>query len=166
MKNAHFYPTLQGGFTFLELIIVATIISMLATVTLPLYHQYQNRAKVSEAFSLSATARSQIADFYRKTGDLPVDNTAAGLPLPHQFNGNYIQSLSVQNGVIVLTFGQQSGELNGKILSLHPRLVIDSPTTPLAFHCGKVSKPLPKGITVLGDNQTTLPDNALPTVCR
>ncbi len=82
-------PSLQGGFTFLELIIVATIINVLAAIAIPAYQQYQDRAKLTEAFNLSKMAKSQIADFYRQTGRLPIDNKMAGLPTAEKLNGKY-----------------------------------------------------------------------------
>ncbi len=123
--------TLQHGFTFIELIIVATIISILAAIAIPVYQQYQDRAKLTEAFNLSKMARSQIADFYRQTGRLPIDNKMAGLPTAEKLNGKYVETLHVNNGVIVMTFRQSEDQLSGKILSLHPRIIKDSPATPL-----------------------------------
>ncbi len=159
-------PALQGGFTFLELIIVATIINVLAAIAIPAYQQYQDRTKLTEAFNLSKMARSQIADFYRQTGRLPIDNKMAGLPTAEKLNGKYVETLHVNNGVIVMTFRQSNDQLSGKVLSLHPRIVKDSPATPLAFQCGQAQEPLPEGIVVIGKNLTTVADNILPASCK
>ncbi len=159
-------PSIQGGFTFLELIIVATIISILAVIAIPAYQQYQDRAKVMEAFNLSAMAKSQIADFYRQTGRLPIDNKMAGLPTAEKLNGKYVETLHVNNGVIVMTFRQSNDQLSGKVLSLHPRIVKDSPATPLVFQCGKAKEPLPEGIVIIGKSLTTIAENILPASCK
>ncbi len=168
MKSNQPHFISQYGFTFVELIIVCTIISILAALALPAYQTYKGRAKASEAFSLSITAKNQIADFYRQTGGLPTDNTAAGLPAPEKITGTHVKSLQVKNGVVILTFKQSKRypELSGKILSLHPRIVSDSPTTPISFQCGKSDKPLPEGIVVVGNNLTTLPKELMPASCN
>ncbi len=164
MKNFQYYK--QGGFTFVELMMVATIISILVAISLPGFNSYKNRAKTMEAFSLSTTARSQIADFYRQTGGLPADNTVAGLPQPDKLVGNYIQSVTIKNGVIVVKFRDSDYALNDKVLSLHPRITIGSPTTPISFQCGTDSSSLPKGVVVVGKDETTLSERHLPKSCR
>lgn len=156
----------QQGFTFVELIIVATIISILAAVAMPAYQTYQNRAKVTEAFNLSAMAKGKIADFYRQTGYLPIDNATVGLPTPDKLNGKYVESLRVENGVIIATFRTSNDSLSGKVLSMHPRIVKDSPTTPMSFQCGASTERLPAGIIVVGEDQTTVPENMVPGTCR
>lgn len=160
-------PTLQRGFTFAELIIVATIISVLAAIAMPSYNSYLNRAKATEVFSLSSPARYKIAEFYRQTGSLPTDNRAAGLPEPKQLNGKYIQYLQVDHGVIVLQFKDNIGEeLSNQRLSIHPKIVVASPTTPLTFYCCNTDTKPPTGIINVGKQQTTLDDSVLRGICQ
>lgn len=154
------------GFTFIELIIVATIISILAAIAIPAYYSYQSRAKIVEAFALSATAKRKIADFYRQTGYLPIDNAAIGLPAPDELSGKYIESLRVENGVIVATFRPSTDSLSGKVLSMHPKIVKNSPTTPMLFQCGSSIERLSEGVIVVGKDQTTLPKQLIPNGCR
>ncbi len=166
MKTYQYHK--QGGFTFVELMIVSVIISILVAIALPAYADYKNRARITETFSLSTTVRSQIADFYRQTGGLPADNTAAGLPQPDKLVGKYIQSVTIKNGVIIVKFQDSDslGTLRDKVLSLHPRITIGSPTTPISFQCGTDSSSLPKGVVVVGKDETTLPEDLLRAACR
>ncbi|MBS9781434.1 MAG: pilin [Gammaproteobacteria bacterium] len=164
MKKYQYHK--QGGFTFVELMMVAVIIGILAAISLPAYNSYKNRAKAVEALKLSSTARNQIADFYRQTGGLPADNTVAGLPQPDKLVGSYVQSVTIKNGVIVVKFRDSDYALNDKVLSLHPRITIGSPTTPIAFQCGTDSSSLPKGVVVVGKDETTLSEDYFPKSCR
>ena len=52
---------IQNGFTLIELMIVVAIIGILAAIALPAYQDYTVRAKVSEAVSVSAPARTAMA---------------------------------------------------------------------------------------------------------
>lgn len=54
--------TNQQGFTLIELMIVIAIIGILASVALPAYDSYQNKARASEVVAAATTCRNAIAE--------------------------------------------------------------------------------------------------------
>lgn len=154
----------QQGFTFIELMLVAGIIGILIAIAIPAYIDYQLRAKVVDAYSLSTTARHKVADFYRYTGAFPVNNRAAGLPPPDKVSSKYIQRLTIDHGAIHVLFSDADKKLSGKYLTLRPTVVIDSPTTPIHFSCGYATADETQAI--IGENKTNLDKKWLAASCR
>ncbi len=56
------------GFTLAELMVVVSIVAILASVAVPAYINYVNRAKQSEAASMLMTARLEMEEFYADNG--------------------------------------------------------------------------------------------------
>ena len=83
------------GFTLIELMIVVAIIGILAAIAIPQYQNYVARAQVSEALSLASGPKVAVAEYFNTNGTFPADNATAGLTEPTDFNGNWVESVTV-----------------------------------------------------------------------
>jgi len=85
---------LQQGFTLIELMIVVAIIGILAAVALPAYQDYTIRAKVSEAASISSTARTAISLAFNEGTLDGATNTSLGLATNTNITSKYVTSVT------------------------------------------------------------------------
>ena len=69
----------QQGFTLIELMIVIAIVGILAAVALPAYQDYTVRAKLSEALTVLAEAKTSVGEFYIANNRFPTDANEAGI---------------------------------------------------------------------------------------
>jgi len=154
-----------SGFTLIELMIVISIISILATIAVPSYQDRVIRAQVREALALSSMAEEEIQEYYKSRGRLPMDNAAVGLPAPSVIVGNYVKSLEIKEGAIHVTLGNRVNKhILDKTISIRPAIVAQSRKVPIAWVRGLAS--VPQGMQVRGENHTDLLPRFLPLECR
>lgn len=117
----------RAGGTNLPMAIIITLlpialIGLLAAVSIPAYNDFTIRSQVAEGFSLAGPAKAAIAEYYEETDAWPADNRAAGLEEPAAIRGTYVESVTIDSGVVVVTYGGESTHeaLRGKQLILNP----------------------------------------------
>jgi uncharacterized RDD family membrane protein YckC/Tfp pilus assembly major pilin PilA len=81
------------------------VVAILAAIAIPAYQNYLIRTQVAEGMTLSGSAKVAVGEYLGARGSLPADNTAAGLADPDTLNGQYVSSVQVQNGSVIVTFG-------------------------------------------------------------
>ncbi len=118
---------MRTGGTNLPMAIIITLIpiafvGLLAAISIPAYNDYTVRAQVSEGFALAGSAKAAIAEYYEETDAWPADNQAAGLDAPAEIGGSYVESVMIDAGVIVVTYGGEMAHksIQGKQLILNP----------------------------------------------
>ena len=99
----------QQGFTLIELMIVVAIIGILAAIAIPAYQDYTIRAQVSEGLNLAGGAKAAVSEFTMDRGVFPTGNTSAGISLPADITGKYVDTVTVTagatTGIITVAYG-------------------------------------------------------------
>ena len=154
-----------SGFTMMELMAVVAVIAILATLSIPSYFDRIVRDQVKAALPLADVMKKPVETSWAGTMTFPANNAAAGLPVADKFVGNYVNAVAIEDGAIHITLGNRANNaVAGKILSLRPAVIEDSPVVPVAWVCGYAEAP--NKMTVHGQNRTDVPEGLLPLECR
>lgn len=151
--------TKQHGFTVIELIVVAIIISTLCAIAIPNYQSYIIRAKLVEVSEISTFIRKDIADYYAYHGVMPKDNQALFLPKPESFKGTQVSAMEVDNGAIHVTVNIKSQApmmISIRPVMLKPALNNNVPLDYMTWLYGNCPLTNTETMQVLGTNKTTL----------
>jgi type IV pilus assembly protein PilA len=155
----------RRGFTLIEVMVVVAILAILALLALPTYTDKIIRDQIAEALPLAEIAKRPVTAAWSRGQPLPVDNAAAGLPVPDKIVSTMVTSITVQDGAVHVVFGNRAhGLVKGKTLTLRPAVVEDAPVVPIAWICGKA--PVPPKMTARGTDRTDVPAAFLPIRCR
>lgn len=158
-------PRRQPGFTFIEIVLVAAVLLLVAVLAFPALRDMALKKQVKEGMALAEIAKSGVQKAYSLTGEMPADNAKAGIPEAGKIIGNVVSAVTVADGAITLTFGNNAGGgLAGRKLTLRPAAVPKEPVVPLAWLCHEV--PVPNGMERVGRNETDIPSPWLPVECR
>lgn len=161
----HASGTRSRGFNMLELMVVLAIIAILSLMAMPNFSDKIIKDQIVEALPLADIAKPPIALAWAAGLPFPADNIAAGLPPPDKIVSNYVSSVVLNNGAIDITFGNRAhGQIKGKILTLRPAVVEDTPVVPIAWVCGNATAP--DKMTIHSTNNTNIPAGYLPFKCR
>lgn len=158
------------GFTLIELMVVIAIIGILASLAIAAYQTYTVRAQVAEAINFVAGAKVPIVDAFIQSGIPPVDRAAAGMtPLPTDTQGSYVSQVTVTNGRVDVTFGNNvHQDIFGDTLSVTPYQTAGGT---VLWRCGAAAAP-PGASELSGGGVTavhlapTVELRYLPGTCR
>lgn len=116
----------QVLFAVLKIAVGLAILAVAVFLFVPHSGDYGIRSRVSEALSMAASAKVAIGDSYRRTGKLPADNQAAGLPPPMAIRSGFVTSVTIRNGAIFTRLSDRIGghpSMDGVTLVLKPTKV-------------------------------------------
>jgi type IV pilus assembly protein PilA len=165
-------PRVQQGFTLIELMIVVAIIGILAAIAIPAYQDYTIRSQVSEGLTLAAQAKTAVSESFSQTGVAPASRAAAGMTAnAADTAGNYVSSLDITNGTIVITYSstaprRANAAINNNTLVLIPYLSADNSVT---WKCASAAATANAPGTVMAGapaNNGTIPGRYSPAECR
>ncbi|ENS9262772.1 pilin [Neisseria gonorrhoeae] len=125
------------------------------------------RAQVSEAILLAEGQKSAVTEYYLNHGKWPENNDSAGVASPpSNIKGKYVESVTVENGVVtakMLSSGVNK-EIKGKKLSLWAKREAGS----VKWFCGQPVKRDDTAAKAGTDNggKGKIETKHLPSTCR
>lgn len=153
------------GFTMIEIMIALSIVALLALLAIPSILPVRARTQIYESIDIANQLKPAVESVYKLKHQFPADNKESGLPSHDQLLGNFLTGITVEDGAMHLQLGNKIIDpLNGKLLSIRPIYVIDSPASPISWICGYSG--VPDGMKASGVNKTDIKPIYLPIDCR
>ena len=96
---------IQKGFTLIELMIVVAIVGILASLALPAYSDFTNKAKFAETVVALGAVKSAVDVCYQTDGSLAECDTAGKLnvTLTEMSGGIYVTSVAITASSAIVT---------------------------------------------------------------
>lgn len=140
-------------------------VGILAAIAIPAYQDYTIRAQVLEGLMLASGPKAAIEEYHVQNGDWPVDAEAAGV---RPASGKYVDSITVANGSIVITYGGQANRnIRAQRLILAPGLTARGD---VVWLCGDRTAPPEFGDAIAsrgpGPRGSDLEAKYVPSYCR
>jgi len=161
----------QKGFTLIELMIVVAIIGILAAIAIPAYQDYTIRAQASEGLAMASATKAAVSEFYADRGTWPSDDGlgAGDLGWTAIPAGKYVDNIVVDQGNIIITYGQQANDAIGNPVTdvvLHPGATANGD---VVWVCGNAA--MPATVAAADEAPVVAPANPipgkyLPSTCR
>ena len=144
---------------------VLAIVAILALLAIPSKTAPITQTYIKQNMNLVDDYKGLIVSYYKLNLQFPPDNESIGLPEPEKIRGNYMTQVVIEDGAINIVMGNKiNPALHGKILSLRPIYVDESPLSPVSWVCGYDTAP--KGMLVSGENYTNVDSKYLPLGCH
>ena len=143
---------------------------ILAANAIPANQDYTIRAQVSEGLSLASGPKAAVAGTFQRTGAAPADRLDAGMSADAtDTSGQYVESVDVAGGTIVVTYGASANPLiAGKLLALQPYTLEDNT---VVWRCGAGVDPGSDAVPMdraapTSVEATSIDPRHLPSACR
>lgn len=125
----------KKGFTLVELMFVIAVIGILASIAIPDYLAYRDRAYLAEGYELAGPLKKDIIDYYGHVGEFPENKAALGYSAP--VKGKYVRDIRVKNGVMEIIYNRKAGRNKNGIVKLIPVINTACPTGPVRWKMEK-----------------------------
>ena len=100
--------TRESGFTLIELMLIAFIVSLLAVIALPVYQDYSIRSKVSEGMAMLSEAKTRVGVYYATNNRMPANASQAAIDT--NVDTDIVASLLFDGDQIVLVVKDIGGD--------------------------------------------------------
>jgi type IV pilus assembly protein PilA len=105
------------------LCLLVPVIGILAAIAIPAQKDFTVRSQVANGMQLAGGAKVAVAEFVIENGQLPADNASADISPASEFSDNYVVSVQVDGGDIIVTYGNKASKaILGKTLLLSPEI--------------------------------------------